>query len=258
MSIELIPGFGAFTAGGGYEAEATALFARFGTDPGTSRKDAINTCIASLKSAGVWSKLDCLYVFAAHTRTDSKLNWITNDDNITEVGALSFTTDRGFISTTTDTGTYLEGTRNLNTLTQYQQNSAHISVWCTSVLGADAASALSVPSSPVNIFPMFSDNNIYTRVNDNPESGGFATGTPSGHTLGNRSSSTAREGYRNASSIGTYGSVSSTTVPAAKIRYSIGNQAVTLNAATVGGSLNSTEVTSLYNALNTLKSAIGW
>ena len=75
MPMHLI-GFGAFTSGVSYEAEATALFARFSTDPGTTRKDAINTCIASLKTAGVWSKLDCLYVFAAHNETDAKLNWI--------------------------------------------------------------------------------------------------------------------------------------------------------------------------------------
>ena len=113
-------------------------------------------------------------------------------------------------------------------------------------------------SSPVSIFPMFSDNNIYLRVNDNPESGGFSIATPEGHSLGNRSSSTARQGYRNGSSVGSYGSVNSVAPGSDVMRYIPGNTAITLNAATIGGSLNSTEVTDLYNALNTLKTAIGW
>lgn len=247
------------SAGGtSYESEATALFARFSSDPGTTRKDAINTCIASLKTAGVWSKLDCLYVFAAHAEADAKLNWITNDDNLTENGTMDFTTDSGFVASSGSTSNRLEGTRSINALTNFQQNSAHVSLWCTNISGASAAVGMGAASSPISIFPMFSDDNIYLRVNDDPESGGFAIVTPTGHSLGNRSSSTARQGYRNGSSVGSYGSVNSIAPGSDVMRYGPGNTAVTLNAATMGGSLTSGEVTDLYNALNTLKTAIGW
>ena len=257
MAIDLVPGCGAFTSGTSYEAEATALFARFSSDPGTTRKNAINTCIASLKSAGVWSKLDALWVFAAHDSQASLLNWVSTSHAMGLDGSPTFTADAGY--SCTGGGNFLRTTSNVDTFTLFAQNSAHLSMWVTNnVVGACAIRYDTVAGS--NIYPRYHGNAAYLRVNDSPETSSIAASTDSsGFWLGNRSSSTAREAYKNGSSIGTYGSVSSVAPPAERMLITgESSTAIDVACASVGSSLTSGEVTSFYNAMNTLKAAIGW
>lgn len=84
------------TAVSAYCAEATALFARMTTPPTETRKGQINTLITSLKTAGVWTKLDVLYVFAAADQQAALLNWKENDNNATAESSPSFVADSGF------------------------------------------------------------------------------------------------------------------------------------------------------------------
>lgn len=86
------------TAVSAYCAEATALFARMTTPPSETRKGQINTLITSLKTAGVWTKLDVLYVFAAADQQAALLNWKGDTNNATAVNSPSFVSDSGFKS----------------------------------------------------------------------------------------------------------------------------------------------------------------
>ncbi len=81
-----------------YDPSASALFARMTTPPSAARKASINAAIVSLKSLGLWSKLDALYVLAAADRQAAKLNWVSTSFDLTEIdGAnLTFTADVGF------------------------------------------------------------------------------------------------------------------------------------------------------------------
>lgn len=75
------------------------LFGRMtsvGETPTNARKHIIDRTIKKLVSAGLWSKLDCLWLTAAHGTASAKLNWIKNSSNLEEVGTLTFTTDRGY------------------------------------------------------------------------------------------------------------------------------------------------------------------
>lgn len=81
--------------GSGVPAEAHALFARMSTPPSGARKQQIARLIRSLKQAGVWSKLDALYLFAGADSQAALLNWKSASYNATNNGA-SFTADRGF------------------------------------------------------------------------------------------------------------------------------------------------------------------
>ena len=83
----------------GYCAEATALFARMTVAPSTARKVIIDSLIIQLKSAGFWTRLDNLQVYACHDETAAYLNWIADDDNATEVDVLTFTEDVGLTCT---------------------------------------------------------------------------------------------------------------------------------------------------------------
>jgi len=86
------------TAVSAYCAEATALFARMTTPPTETRKGQINTLITSLKTAGVWTKLDVFYVFAAADQQAALLNWKGDTNNATAVNSPSFVADSGFKS----------------------------------------------------------------------------------------------------------------------------------------------------------------
>lgn len=82
---------------GGNEAETDALIARMTTAPDATREGHINDLVAALKTAGVWSKLGVLYVYAAHTSQAALLNWV-DDGTLDGVNnnSMTFTTDEGF------------------------------------------------------------------------------------------------------------------------------------------------------------------
>jgi hypothetical protein len=75
--------------------EAKALFARMTTPPSNARKAQITRLIRTLKQAGIWTKLDVLYVYAAADSQAALLNWKGATFDATNHGA-AFTADRGF------------------------------------------------------------------------------------------------------------------------------------------------------------------
>lgn len=81
---------------GHYEAEAIDLFDRMSVRPDFNRRYAINTLIASLKDYGLWTRLDGLYMFAAHTSQAALLNWRRTSANMSAVNSPIFTADVGF------------------------------------------------------------------------------------------------------------------------------------------------------------------
>ena len=88
-----------------YSEEAELLFLRMTTPPGDTRKLAIDTCIKSLKSAGVWDKLDALYMFAAADSQAAFLDWRRGTKEGALQGSASFTADTGI------TGSVVAGSR---------------------------------------------------------------------------------------------------------------------------------------------------
>jgi hypothetical protein len=71
----------------------TALLARLSD---SSRVDEVDKLIASLDNAGIWSKLDCFYLFGASVSTDGLLNWKGTNYACVPEGGTSYTVDRGF------------------------------------------------------------------------------------------------------------------------------------------------------------------
>jgi hypothetical protein len=83
-----------------YEQESDTLFINMATQPSSERKGVIDTYIKTLKDAGVWAKLDRLFVFAAHTNSggEALINWV-NPANVAALAGTTpppFTADRGF------------------------------------------------------------------------------------------------------------------------------------------------------------------
>lgn len=226
-----------------------------------NRKYAYDGLICGLVSDGVWSLLDVLYIYATVDQTTALLNLPNAIYAGVNASALTFTVDRGYTGSGTNNQFIATGF-NPNTAVspQYTQNSAHLSVWNLTNATSDNHMIVSTNTDPTSgIYPKFSDNNTYARINDASPSGGFTATDARGHVLGNRSSSTARQGYRNAVSIGTYGSVASGTVPT----FAFGVLGSTTDATTdqcamasIGSNLNSTQVTAFYNRLRTYMTAV--
>lgn len=79
-----------------YDPDAEALFARFLVQPDTTRKQLISDRFVAGKATTWWSKLDGLWVFAAHAPEAGRLNWLRNKYNCLPVNDPTFTIDRGY------------------------------------------------------------------------------------------------------------------------------------------------------------------
>ena len=81
------------------EARAAAnLIGRMTVQPDATRRALIEATIASLKDAGVWSKLDAFYCMAAHSDQAARLNWVKPQFDLVNANttAVVFNADRGF------------------------------------------------------------------------------------------------------------------------------------------------------------------
>jgi|GEM_PF-1652617 len=111
------------------DADADALFAAMDVAPSDVRKARIKVLIAALKAAGVWSKLDLLYMLAAHDAQAARLNWINPATfTATEIDGPVFTTDRGY-ATDGAASVLSFGWRPIDGV-KLQRNSASIGGWC--------------------------------------------------------------------------------------------------------------------------------
>lgn len=122
-------------------AEAAAVVARFTTPPTNARKLLIDNLVGSLKTGGVWSKLDAFYMLAAADAQSSLLNWVSTSFNLTAVNSPVLEVDRGY--TGDGTTSYLDTGFNPTTAVgaKFTQNSASFGIYSrTNLNNAGAAS----------------------------------------------------------------------------------------------------------------------
>lgn len=79
-----------------FEAETTALLARFTSQPDATRQSLINACIKGLKDDGVWVDLHGLWLLAAHDAQAAQRNWKQDAYNLTVVGSPTFAANAGY------------------------------------------------------------------------------------------------------------------------------------------------------------------
>lgn len=119
-------------ASGGYiyQAETVTLLRALTGTYSTARKIQIDKLIKSLKTAGIWSKLDVLQMYAAPTAADAVVNWKSPGTfNATLVNSPTLEADRGI--TGDGASSYVNSGFNPTTAAgNYAQNSAgvHIAV----------------------------------------------------------------------------------------------------------------------------------
>lgn len=102
----------AASAGGvsGLDPDAAAFIARFTVPPSAPRTAAINTLFLAMKSAGVFSKLDSMYLFAAHDQQAALLDLIRPTKQAEPIW-VDFTADVGFSEKSGYTSGWMNGIR---------------------------------------------------------------------------------------------------------------------------------------------------
>lgn len=245
--------------GGGviYDPDASALFARFTTPPTDARKTLINNLIVSLKAAGVWAKLDALYVTAAADSQAARRNWIADQYNLTAVNAPTFVADRGY--TGNGSSSYLDTGFNPTTASspKFTQNSANMGLWSrTNTTGVNSwdfgnVGSYFVRANAIDVVQGSINNNA------NPKT----LGAYPGHNGWSRTTSLAWKGYRNGSETISETNWASAALVNANFRMGgIDNSNWGIQQIATGyfgSSLTGAEETALHAALNTYLQAVG-
>lgn len=246
-------------------AEAAAVVARFTTQPDTARKALIDNLVGALKTAGVWSKLDALYILAAHDAQAARRNWIADTYNLTVANAPTFTTDRGYTgdgaSARLDSG-FVPGVA----AGQWALNSASLFSYANTNVAENAGDIGSSGSTSVGVVQGRRAAGQADGDINNAQSAALRTAvaTAIGLTTVSRTGASANKLYRGASVL-----ASSATATVA-VPTGGANSAVSILAHTgvsfstkriaVGGwgaGLSDTEVADLNTALGTYLTAVG-
>jgi hypothetical protein len=236
------------------DAWVAAVVVNGGTvSPG--RKTLVASLISDLQTDGVFAKLDRLWLLAGEDEPSALTDIIANS-LATAVSSPVFTVDRGYygaIASNVD-GNFTPSTAGgLWTL-----NTACLFSWIASTLGGDPSHSIESTSGPSHIFPRFSDNNQYVRMND-AASTGFAVADEIGLALGSRTSSSNIDYYRNNTALGSL-STAPLGLDTASIIIMLGRGVITQRttaAAGFGGALTPTDAGNLYARLRTYMTAVG-
>ncbi len=264
MAVWAVNALGSCTASNDFLLRAGTLDATH-----TSAYDAL---ICGLVTDNVWSLLDVLHVYATQNSTVSLLNLKSLSFNATNVGSVTFTTDRGYTGTEGSTTAYIETNYGFSSSgAQLTQNAGHLSVW--SVTNVNSAAAImgiarASPNSSSYLLPnQTSSSNAYYNV-----SSGFsgctatctvAAGSTVAHYIASRTASNVIAGYKNGSNVVT--SSQASAIPSADtfpvlawvIDGAYTGSRYQAAAVTMGAALNSTQAGNLYTRLRTYMTAVG-
>jgi hypothetical protein len=256
----------------GVDPATTAWVNQVVTNGGTvsaGRKTVVDTMIKGMKSDGVWTELDRLWIFAAEN-TQSALTDMVALALATANGAPTFTTDRGYTGVNASATVYIASGFNPTTGSpHFVQNSAHVSTWVVTYTAATGSGGTCMGSflsgfADTELDVTFGDGKLYSNINDPSTSVGLtAPTTKTGHWIANRSGASASQSYQNGAN---FASPNTTSVaPGNRVFNILAMQIATptqgtpnqLGMASFGGSLSSTDVTNFYNRLRTYMTAVG-
>lgn len=249
-----------------YDADAQRLFNAFTAAPTDTRKTQINTLITSLKSSGVWDKLDCLYVLAAHDYQAARLNWISDQYPLVPVNTSFHTVDRN-VKGDGGSSYFTTGFNPSVQTSKYSLNSAHMMAWSltnaaatTCALGARTATA----TNQAILIPN-SSNTVIHRLNQTTNGPNLpTTSADTGMLVSTRVSATERPLYRNKVLLETAVEASSAVpnVPFYVFANNIAGVASLYDSReeaviSLGAGLTAQNVADYYNALRTYLLALG-
>jgi peptidoglycan hydrolase-like protein with peptidoglycan-binding domain len=169
-----------------YSTQAQQFFSRLATQPTTARAQAYNALIGGLVYAGVWQKLDNLYLFAASDASTSLTNLIQGSFGATTVGSPTFAANNGYTGTNNITD-YLEtGFDPTVGSPNFSQSSASVFAWKASNPSGDNG----------NLAGIYNETDLYS-----PPSGSLFYGQASSHYTNVSNTAANNEGLYEASQI---------------------------------------------------------
>lgn len=247
----------------GYEPETDALLARMTSAPDSTREGHIDDFIAALKTAGVWDKLDGLFVTAAHDEQAALLDWKEDRTAVKAASAPTFTTDTGFATTSTQFW-HLDITP--ADCVYFTQNSASMLYWAndSTATGTNGTATFASLDSGniVGLNPRSSGDLIASRLCSGTATTGGTITDKAGLAGVSRTSSTAVQHYKNGAASGSAGSATSASL-ASVAEFSIGRrggstyQATNCALAAIGGGLTAQEMSDFYDAALAYMTAVG-
>lgn len=241
-------------------AEAAAIVAAMTTPPTPEREELIDDTVGSLKSAGVWAKLDTLWVFAAHASQAARLNWKNPSVSVALVNSPAFAADTGFASD--GSTSYINSGYVPNTGTQQTLNS--VSLFVKVVETFTPAAVFAVGSSDgtnrLTLEPFRSTGSMRAFLNAGASVvTGLLASVANTLLAGNRSGAAACESYVDGTLAQANGSASSARNAVQLSILGTNTSGVTsgfmpagvhLAVVGVGGSLNATEQAALDSAID--------
>lgn len=183
-----------------YDESARKLFYSMNPQPDNARKRLYNNLIKGLKYDNIWSKIDVLQIYAAHSAQASLLNIKapTGIFTATTSGSPTFTVDRGYTTSATGPKYVDSGWNFASTQIGVSQNSTHLSIWSRTsgmsgvFVGAEAGSASLWANT----------DGTFIRINQNSTQENIPTGDTLGYFIWNRSGANAVQVYKNNATVG--------------------------------------------------------
>lgn len=246
-----------------YCVEAKALFARFTTAPSRKYKRAIDQLIRALKKAGVWTKLDALYVFAAANSQSAVLNWIANAYNATLVDSANVTFTAGVGFAGNGSSSYVDSNFDPTTASspQFQRNSLTFGFWSNTAAVVASSAAGFLNTTGVTRTARFTGDVVNGRANQataTASAGGSCTDGTGLHLV-IRSASSAVRVTQNGATLGS-NATSSVAPVAGSLRFGSASASifstVQFRAGVIGAALSTTEDAAMYAALSAYFAAI--
>ncbi|MEZ0242544.1 MAG: hypothetical protein ACAH11_04170 [Sphingomonas sp.] len=249
------------------DSGAAALVARMSMAPDGARAGLIDALVRALKGAGIWAKLDLLYLMAAHDAQAARLNWIAAANDLSAVNSPAFTADRGYAGDAAtsylDTGWVPWGAAH------FALDSSAIGCWINAGTdtGSDFAVAMGARDASNGAFvgPRGNAGSIRGRVNQ--ASSAASSGTVAnrqGLTALSRTASNLVSCYRGASLDGAFATASSARPTVALWLGCLNANGAFSNgvdnriaAAFAGAGLSGAEVAALHAALAAYLTAVG-
>lgn len=269
MDLSLdIPDVAALASSGPFtpvNTETSAFFARLATQPTKGRAMLYDNMITALKAGSVWASFDAFYILSAFDSATARTNLVSSSFGITAVNSPAFTMDRGF--TGDGASSYLDTTFNPTTAGgHYAAIAAHISLWNLTSRGLTAFRLGGVVNAGETLIaPHFTGPNTYMRVNDTLA--GLADTTSDGYFIASRTALNGAGSHlatQNGVSLTGNTGFSSNTLSNFSMFICAENNAGTpqgfstdtIGVFSVGGTLNTAQMTALYNAVHTYMRAV--
>lgn len=247
-----------------------AFIDRMAVKPTAKRRRLIDKLMRSVQASGAADQMDALHVIAAHDAQAARLNWLSDQYDLTAVNSPTFVVDRGYKGN--GTSSYLLSPANPRTLhnnaaAKLKRDGAHMALWRLTS-GYTAVKGLMGCREGASLFfdiVQFGATAFAARPNSGPERGLITVPATPGLLTMSREGATSAAYYWNGAPLTTLAeaSVMPPNTTMAILAQNVTGEGPSAFApdqiafASFGGALTATQAAGLYAAIRAYLLAIG-